>query len=134
MKTKFLLAAALLMGSATLATAQTTPTSPQYGGTVNQTTVPPINPANPTTNPGTIDQRAPTSTTPTQQGVLGTIDQTPLPQRPATAVERDMRQTTPASPVTPGTMRRSTRQNTAPRSMERRTNRTTTPATTVPRP
>ncbi|MBX0292314.1 hypothetical protein K3G63_17835 [Hymenobacter sp. HSC-4F20] len=131
MKTKLLLAAALLLGSATIASAQTTPTSTQHGGVVNQSTVPPMNPANPTTNPGTLDQRTPTTASPTQQGVIGTIDQTPQPQRPIT--EQEMRQPVPATGTTTGTMRRSARQTTAPRrtTTERRT---TTTQSATPRP
>lgn len=90
-----LLAAAALLFTATAASAQISPSEPQRGGTMNQTTVQPQNPANPATNPGTFDQRTPTSTNPTQT-VPGTID-----QRPAT------------SPMaTPGSMRRATRTTT----------------------
>lgn len=96
-----LLAAAALLFTATAATAQISPSEPQRGGTMNQTTVPPQNPANPVTNPGTLDQRTPTSTNPTQT-VPGTID-----QRPTTApivtpgeVRRATQPTTPASRTT----------------------------------
>ncbi|MBB4602638.1 hypothetical protein HNQ93_003403 [Hymenobacter luteus] len=110
MKTKFFLAAALLMGTATLASAQITPTSPQRAGAVNQSTVPPINPANPTTNPGTLDQRTSTTASPTQQGVIGTIDQSPQPPRPITT-EQELRQPARPTRVAP----RARRQTTAPR-------------------
>ncbi|MBT9393427.1 hypothetical protein KLP40_09650 [Hymenobacter sp. NST-14] len=76
MKTNFLLAAALLLGTATAASAQTTPTVTPRSGTLNQSTMPLPNPANPTTNPGTIDQRTPTRGNPTQTSV-GTMDRTP---------------------------------------------------------
>ncbi|WP_022824249.1 hypothetical protein [Hymenobacter norwichensis] len=71
MKTKSLfVAATLFFGAAATTQAQINPTAPQTGGTMNQTTVP----AAPPVNPGTIDQRTPTSTSPTQMGT-GTIDQ-----------------------------------------------------------
>ncbi|MBO0357582.1 hypothetical protein J0X19_06460 [Hymenobacter sp. BT186] len=71
MKTKSLLVAAtLFFGAAATTQAQINPTAPQTGGTMNQTTVP----AAPPVNPGTIDQRTPTTTNPTQMGT-GTIDQ-----------------------------------------------------------
>ncbi|MCA8832703.1 hypothetical protein [Hymenobacter pini] len=98
MKTFLLLATGLLLGT-TAASAQISPSEPQRGGTLNQTTVQPPNPANPATNPGTIDQRTPTTTNPTQTGVLGTIDQRP----------------TTAPVVTPGEVRRVTSPATAPR-------------------
>lgn len=131
MKMKLLLAAALLMGSATLASAQINPTTPQRGGVVNQTTVPPVNPANPATNPGTIDQRTPTTTSPTQQGVIGTIDQTPLPQR-TTTMQQDASQPLRPTRITPRAGRRPVRQTPVPRSAVE--GRTITPETATPRP
>ena len=122
MKPAFLAAAALLF-SATAATAQISPSEPQRGGSMNQTTVSPQNPANPATNPGTIDQRTPTTTNPTQTSMPGTLD-----QRPATLPAR-----------TPGTMRRSTgtqmgTQTGMPRpsTNSRRVRTVTSPATTTP--
>lgn len=106
----FLTAGLLLAGTA--ASAQVSPSTPQYGGAVNQTTVTPANPANPATNPGTLDQRTPTTTVPTQTGVPGTID-----QRPAT---------TPV--LTPGNVRRSTAPG-APRRANGTLNRTNTNGT-----
>lgn len=97
MKTNLLLAA-LLLGTATAAQAQTTPMGTQHGGVVNQTTVPPINPANSVTNPGTIDQRTPTTTSPTQSGVLGTIDQGTTQPQPKTASGTTQRSATDVQP------------------------------------
>ncbi|WP_045687579.1 hypothetical protein [Hymenobacter sp. AT01-02] len=125
---QLLFAATFVLSAATATQAQTTPTSTQYGGAVNQTRVPPVNPANPVTNPGTIDQRTPTTASPTQSGVMGTIDQNPatVPMR-TTPVEneRSIRLETPAT--APGTRRTTTPQGTL---------RRTTPATntTTPRP
>lgn len=122
----FLLAAALGLIAATAAQAQTTPTSTPYGGAVNQTRVPLPNPANPTTNPGTIDQRTPTTTSPTQSGVIGTIDERPVtvpinPSAPINPNVRDERNTRTTAPV---------RRSGSPQPARR----ATPEATTVPRP
>ncbi|MFD2787045.1 hypothetical protein [Hymenobacter rubripertinctus] len=111
MKTNFLLAAALLLGSVTVVSAQTTPSSSSHGRTRNQTNVPLPNPANPTTNPGTIDQRTPTRYSPTQTSV-GALDRTPAVK---SRVAQDAERQTPAR-TTP-----------APRTTSRRT---TSPAST----
>ncbi|TGE07749.1 hypothetical protein [Hymenobacter fodinae] len=94
-------AAALLLGTTTATQAQTTPTGTQHGGVVNQTTVPPINPANPVTNPGTIDQRTPTTNSPTQSGVLGTIDQGTTRPQPTVTPETIRRSASIERPATP---------------------------------
>ncbi|GGG52103.1 hypothetical protein [Hymenobacter glacieicola] len=123
MKTKFLLAAALLLGTTTVATAQISPDAPQRSGTVNQTTLPPTNPAS-SNNPGTISQSTPTRANAPQQRVIGTIDETPLPAQTTSTIKRNMRQTTPASRATPENKRRATPQATPSR-------RSTTPANTT---
>lgn len=131
MKTNFLLTAAMLLGVAGTAHAQTTPTGTQHGGVVNQTTVPPINPANPATNPGTIDQRTPTTNSPTQSGVLGTIDQgTTVPQPKTAPLPGGVRSATPTSAATEAARRSTTtKPSAAPRTAPRRV----TPAP-APRP
>ncbi|UOQ76009.1 hypothetical protein MUN84_15475 [Hymenobacter sp. 5516J-16] len=123
MKTKFLLAAAFLLGSVTVATAQISPDAPQRSGSVNQTTLPPTNPAS-ANNPGTISQTTPTRANPPQQRVIGTIDERPLPAQTTTTIKQNMRQTTPASRATPENKRRATPQSTQPR-------RSATPANTT---
>lgn len=117
MKMNFLLAAALLLGTATAVSAQTTPSSTPHGGILNQTNVPLPNPANPATNPGTIDQRTPTRNNPTQTSV-GTMDRTP-------AVE---------SRVTQEAERRTTTTRPASATRVRPATRRTTPATTNANP
>ncbi|WP_426490397.1 hypothetical protein [Hymenobacter sp. 102] len=74
---KFSLCTAALLLTVTAASAQISPSEPQRGGTLNQTTVPPQNPANPTINPGTIDQRTPTTSNPTQTSLPGAPNQRP---------------------------------------------------------
>lgn len=122
-----LLAAAALLFTATAASAQISPSAPQRGGTLNQTTVPPQNPANPVTNPGTLDQRTPTSTNPTQT-VPGTIDQRPTTSPIVTpgGIRRATRTTTPGTRNT--TNGRRVRTVTSPSGT---TPTTTTPAGTV---
>lgn len=109
MKSKnLIIAAAFILGATATAQAQVTPTTPQRGGIRNQTTVPAASPS----NPGTIDQRTPTTTNPTQTSTgsptqigTSTIDQQPAIQRP-TVVE--------------------------PQRIDQRTGTTTQPATTIP--
>ncbi|UOG75721.1 hypothetical protein MTX78_03790 [Hymenobacter tibetensis] len=136
MKTKSLfVAATLFFGTVATTQAQISPTAPQRGGSMNQTTVP----AAPQTNPGTIDQRTPTTTNPTQMGT-GTIDQRTSPpmtapaqmgtgtvaqpplQRSTTIEQQSVEQRTGTTtqPANSGTMRRET-------STKKRTTETTTP-------
>ncbi|SHL82018.1 hypothetical protein [Hymenobacter psychrotolerans] len=128
MKTTLFFAAALV--AATTAQAQLSPTTPQRGGSLNQTTVPPAAPS----NPGTLDQRTPTSTNPTQIGIgtsptqittgagTGTSVGQPM-QRPATMEERMINQN--SAPV-----RRADAPN-APRTNPN-SRRTNTQSTTIP--
>ena len=104
MKTNFLLAAALFVGTATAATAQITPTGTPRSGTLNQSTMPVPNPANSTTNPGTLDQRTPTTANPTQPNP-GTMDRTPAVESQTTI---DAERRNPTMTTTP---RRRTRTN-----------------------
>lgn len=119
MKLNFLLAAALFVGTATAASAQTMNTGATRSGTLNQSTTPVPNPANPTTNPGTLDQRTPTTTNPTQTSV-GTMDRTPaMESRTTMDAERrtsTMTTTQPRSTRKTTTTKRSTRRANAPRS------------------
>ena len=120
MKTKnLLIAAALFLAAAATAYAQVTPTLPQTGGTMNQTTIPPAAPS----NPGTLDQRTPT-TNPTQLD-LGTIDHSPV-QRPTPAEEQSTQQRTGSTtqPTNTATSRR----------RDTRTKQQAAPETTTPRP
>ena len=105
MKTNFLLAAALFLGTVTAASAQTTPTSTPHSGSMNQSTMPLPNPANPTTNPGTLDQRTPTMSNPTQTSV-GTMDRTPAVE--SRVSQEAERRTTTTQPARRTTTRRST--------------------------
>lgn len=131
MKTKnFLIAATLILGATAAAQAQVTPTSPQRGGVMNQTTVPAASPS----NPGTIDQRTPTTTNPTQMSTgsptqigTSTIDQAPIIQRAGTPEQRvDQRTGTVVQPATtqPTNTSVNQRRETMP---NRRTAETTTP-------
>ncbi|NVO30721.1 hypothetical protein [Hymenobacter lapidiphilus] len=118
MKRNFLLAAALFVGTATAASAQTMSTGATQSGTLNQSTNTLPNPANPTTNPGTLDQRTPTTSNPTQTSV-GTMDRTPAVES-RTTIEAERRTSTmtttePRSTRTT-TTRRSTRKANVPRS------------------
>ncbi|MDF7809953.1 hypothetical protein [Hymenobacter sp. YC55] len=131
MKTKnLILAAALILGATATVQAQVTPTSPQRGGVMNQTTVPAASP----TNPGTIDQRTPITTNPTQTSTgtptqigTSTIDQAPIIQRSGTLEQRvDQRTGTVVQPATtqPANTGVNQRRETMP---NRRTAETTTP-------
>lgn len=118
------------MGATATAQAQVTPTTPQRGGIMNQTTVPAASP----TNPGTIDQRTPTTTNPTQMSTgsptqigTSTIDQAPIIQRSGTTEQRvDQRTGTVVQPTTtqPTNTSVNLRRETVP---SRRTTETTTP-------
>ncbi|RFP66953.1 hypothetical protein D0N36_00220 [Hymenobacter lapidiphilus] len=118
MKLNFLMAAALLVGTATAATAQTMPTGTTNSGALNQTSAPLPNPANPTTNPGTLDQRTPTMSNPTQTSV-GTMDRTPAVES-RTTIEAQRRTstmtTTEPQRTRTTTTKRSTRKANMPRS------------------
>ncbi|WP_019946125.1 hypothetical protein [Hymenobacter aerophilus] len=116
MKLNFLLAAALCVGTATAASAQTTPTGTPRSGTMNQTTPMTPNPASPTTNPGTIDQRTPTMSNPTN---VGTMDRTPaVESRTTMEAERRTSTMTTTEPrrTRTTTTKRSTRKANMPRS------------------
>ncbi|RSK40992.1 hypothetical protein [Hymenobacter perfusus] len=114
MKNTLFVTAGLLL-AATAASAQISPSQPQRAGSMNQTTVQPQNPANPATNPGTLDQRTPTMSNPTQT-VPGTIDQRPM--------------TAPI--VTPGEVRRTSLPTTAPATAPSRTTINSRRTRTVP--
>ena len=118
MKINFLLAAALFVGTATAASAQITPTSTPHSGTMNQSTMPLPNPANPTTNPGTLDQRTPTTSNPTQTSV-GTIDRTPAMESQVTMDAN--RRTSTMSTSSPRRSTRSTKRSTRKANMPRST-------------
>ena len=132
MKTKnLIIAASLILGATATVQAQVTPTTPQRGGVMNQTTVQAASPS----NPGTIDQRTPTTTNPTQMGTgsptqigTSTIDQQPAIQRPTTVEPQrvDQRTGTTTQPATTQPMNTDVNQRREP-SPKRRTNETTTP-------
>jgi len=126
-----LLAAAALLFTATAASAQISPSEPQRGGSMNQTTVQPQNPANPATNPGTIDQRTPTTTNPTQTSLPGAIDQQPTTM--PTRRSGDMRGTTPTGTPRTRTMNNGTgTMNNGTRTINNGTRVRTAPGTTTP--
>lgn len=116
MKSNFLLAAALVLGTAAAASAQTTPTGTPRTGTMNQTTPMVPNPASPTLNPGTLEQRTPVSPQSQMRTNVGTMDATPSMQSQTTIdAERRPATMTTTEPTRMQTTRPARKAN-APRS------------------